>query len=120
MIKLAPYLIGGFAIAALLLGAAALVNSGLGKIRAMEAAAAKTAGDARDAYWRAEIEKANAEVARVRQNLAEQALKQQDLAARDIAGFEGDRTDLEKQNEALAEDDDRCGLSRDRVQLLVR
>jgi hypothetical protein len=111
------YLIAGLATLAVI---AIIVWGGvaaIGKIDGMITTATSTARDERDAHWRAEIEKSNAEAqAKIAETL-KQTMAAQDAARDQVAAAERRATELEKDNDALP-DNEKFGLSRGRVRLL--
>jgi hypothetical protein len=117
MSGLTKYLIGGVVILGLFLAIAALAKSALTEIHTMVTEAAQQARDERDAHWRAEIEAANARTAKAEADQAIHAMKVDQTAADEIAAADRRATELEKDNASLP-DTGRCGLSRERVQLL--
>jgi hypothetical protein len=89
----------------------------IGKIDGMIATATTAAQNERDAHWRAEIQKSNAEAqAKIAETLR-QTMAAQDAAHDQVAAAERRATELEKDNDALP-DNEKFGLSRGRVRLL--
>ena len=80
-----------------------------------EARVAAIAG--RDAHWRSEIERSNAEVQKVRADQLQASIDIQMRAAGEIDRLQTALTDLEIRNAALP-GGDRCGIDRDRIRLL--
>ncbi|MBB4955574.1 putative transcriptional regulator [Agrobacterium vitis] len=114
---MSKYIVAGLAvlaaIASIVWGAVAAIT----KIDDMVTAATAMARNERDAYWRAEIEKSNADAqAKIAANL-KATMAAQDAARDQIAATERRATELEKENAALP-DDGACGLSLDSVRLL--
>lgn len=105
--------------ATVLLVVGAIAFLGLRTLDRMVTQSAERATNERDAHWKAEIEKSNADTER---QLRFQAMAAQaaDAVARDkIAAANLRILELEKDNEALPENS--CGgLGRDRVKLLAR
>jgi membrane protein involved in colicin uptake len=111
------YIIAGLAalgaIAAIVWGGVTIIA----KIDGMIETAATAARDERDAHWRAEIEKSNADAqAKINENL-KATMAVQDAARDQVAQAERRATELEKDNDALP-DSGKFGLSRGRVRLL--
>lgn len=87
------------------------------KIDAMITTASDSARAERDAHWRAEIEKSNADAqAKIAETL-KSTIAAQDAARDQLAAAERRATELEKDNDALP-DNAKYGLSRGRVRLL--
>lgn len=100
-------------IAAIVWGGVAAIT----KIDVMVAAAATAARNERDAHWRAEIAKSNADAqAQIAENL-KITMAAQNAARDQVATAERRATELEKDNDALP-DSGKCGLSSGRVRLL--
>ena len=81
--------------------------------------AASTARAERDAHWRGEIARTNAEAATARAGQAAAAAALEAGAGAEIATLRQQLVQLETRNASLP-DPDRCGLDRDRVRLLPR
>jgi membrane protein involved in colicin uptake len=100
-----------------------LAVAGLGAWRAaaivdgMAERAALAARAERDAAWKAQIEAANAAVARAQAEQAQSALRADAEVRAAQNRLDDELKELEKQNATLA-GGDRCGLGRDRVRLL--
>ena len=113
--KAAPYLVA----AALLLGAAFLFLTGVRTIDGWIANARSQAIDERDAYWKAEIARSEAETQKAISENLKQTMALQDAAVAKVSEAEARASELEKENAALS-DDGSGGLSRERVRLLNR
>ncbi|MFT4162843.1 hypothetical protein [Shinella sp.] len=109
----APVLIGGVLLVFML----ALLWVILVKFDTMLERAARTAAEARDAYWTGEIERSNAEANRLLADQAKAALAIETSANARVRAVEIQLANLENANAALPGGDD-CGLSRDRVRVL--
>jgi len=111
------YLIAGLAglasIAAIVWGGVAA----MARVDAMITTAATTARTERDASWRAEIEKSNADAQANITAALKETMAAQEAARDQLAAAERRATELEKDNDALP-DDAKCGLSAGRVRLL--
>lgn len=92
---------------------------GLAAIERLTMAAADAATEARDAHWRAEIEKSNAEVQKRTAEQAINAAAASAAAEAEITRLRSDLTEMETRNAALPDGGAR-GLGRDRVRLLTR
>lgn len=103
--------------AVLILSALAMIVLLVNRIDTMIERAERAAIAARDAYWTAEIERANAAANRRVADQARAALAIETAAAARIRAVESELASLETANAALP-DGDACGLGRDRVRLL--
>jgi len=108
-----PVLVGG----ALLVFMLVLLWAILVKFDNMLERAARTAAEARDAYWTGEIERSNAEANRRLADQAKAALAIETDANARVRAVEVQLANLEAENAALPGGDD-CSLGRDRVRVL--
>ncbi|MBB4955350.1 septal ring factor EnvC (AmiA/AmiB activator) [Agrobacterium vitis] len=111
------YIIAGLAILALIALIVWGAVASLGKVESMVAAGAAAARNERDAHWRAEIEKSNADAQAKLAETLKSTMAAQDAARDQLAALERRATELEKDNDSLPENG-RFGLSRSRVRLL--
>lgn len=106
-------------IAALLAVAGVCANAAIGKVSDLADDRVASAKAERDAYWRAEIAKANAALSGAIAELARQAMRA-DGEIRTAETAANDQLRQMEDNNAALPDGDRCGLGARRVQLLPK
>lgn len=109
--------VGALAVAGLLALAGLGFWGGMEAIDTMQASAAAAARAERDAHWKSEIEKSNAEVERVRADQARRVIAIEASTGAEIARLTKSLSVMEARNAALP-GGGACGLGRDRIRLL--
>lgn len=109
-------ILGGIVLAAAL-AIFGLYAYGSHQLRQVVAEARQEARDARDAFWTAQIEKANAAAEKVRADAA-QAMAAADAAARSEIAALQTRLTAQEQANAVLPNGDQCGIDADRLRLL--
>ena len=116
-LKVGKGVVIALSLAALLATAALAFWRGMAAIDSMVETARTSAIAERDAHWRGEIERSNAEVQKVRADQLQASIDIQTRAAGEIDRLQTALKDLEIRNAALP-GGDRCGIDRDRIRLL--